>query len=44
MDPASRKKLFVDHEINNMPPVEDRGIAGFHPPTVKQIWRKMNET
>lgn len=44
MDPASRKKLFVDHEMNNMPPVEDSGIAGFHPPTVKQIWKKMNET
>tara|TARA_B100000287_G_scaffold402367_1_gene423220 strand:- start:1151 stop:1864 length:714 start_codon:yes stop_codon:yes gene_type:complete len=38
MDPATRQKLFTDHEMNGMPPVHDRGIAGFNPETVKEIW------
>ena len=42
MDKATRHKLFVDHEINNMPPVEDRGIAGLNVETVKQIWKSMD--
>ena len=42
MDKAKRHKLFVDHEINNMPPVEDRGIAGLNVETVKQIWKSMD--
>jgi hypothetical protein len=41
MDPDSRHRLFVDHEMNNMPPVVDRGIAGFDPKTVKEIWRNI---
>ena len=42
MDKDTRHKLFVDHEINNMPPVEDRGIAGLNVETVKQIWKSMD--
>ena len=41
MDPESRQKLFTDYEMNNMPPVFDRGIAGFDPLTVKEIWRNI---
>ena len=42
MDPDTRHKLFVDHEINNMPPVEDQGIAGLNVETVKNIWQSMD--
>ena len=38
MDPVMRQKLFTDHEMNHMPPVHDRGIAGFDPNTVRQMW------
>ena len=38
MDPVMRQKLFTDHEMNGMPPVHDRGIAGFAPNTVQQMW------
>ena len=41
MKPETRQKLFTDHEMNNMPPVMDNGIAGFDPNTVKTIWEKM---
>jgi hypothetical protein len=41
MDAESRQKLFTDYEMNNMPPVFDRGIAGFDPLTVKEIWRNI---
>ena len=41
MDRETRRKLFVDHEMNNMPPVFDKGIAGFDPLTVKEIWRNI---
>ena len=42
MNKDTRHKLFVDHEINNMPPVEDRGIAGLNVETVKKIWQSMD--
>ena len=42
MNPEEREKLFVDYEMNNMPPVEDRGIAGFDSLTVKEIWRNLD--
>ena len=41
MTPETRQKLFTDHEMNNMPPVMDNGIAGFNPNTVRKIWENM---
>ena len=41
MTPETRQKLFTDHEMNNKPPVMDKGIVGFDPNTVKTIWEKM---
>ena len=43
MDPETRQKLFVEHEMNGMPPVHDRGIAGFDPNTVSKIWLQMRQ-
>ena len=37
MTPETRQKLFVDHEMNGMPPVMDHGIVGFDPNTVKEL-------
>ena len=37
MDPKTRQKLFDDHEMNNLPPVNDHGILGFNPSRVEQI-------
>ena len=37
MDPSLRQKLFTDHEMHNKPPVEDSGILGFDPNTVKGL-------
>lgn len=41
MNEDNRGELFINHDINNMPPVFDRGIAGFDPKTVKTIWENM---
>ena len=37
MTPETRQKLFVDHEMNGMPPVMDHGIVGFDPKTVATL-------
>ena len=37
MKPETRQKLFVDHEMNGMPPVMDHGIVGFDPKTVATL-------
>ena len=42
MTPETRQKLFTDHEMNNMPPVMDNGIAGFNPNTVRDIWKNIS--
>ena len=37
MTPETRQKLFVDHEMNGMPPVMDHRIVGFDPKTVATL-------
>lgn len=44
MDMETRQKLFDEYEMSMKPPVEDRGIAGFDPNTVKEIWRSLDIT
>lgn len=41
MNPAIRQQLFNEYEMENKPPVCDRGIPGFDPNTVKEIWRNI---
>lgn len=42
MDTEERQGLFNEYEMTNKPPVTDRGIAGFDPETVKEIWRNID--
>ena len=37
MEPSIRQRLFDEHEMKNIPPVEDSGILGFDSKTVKDI-------
>jgi len=37
MDPSVRQDLFTKYDVNNETPVEDQGILGFDPNTVKEI-------
>ena len=41
MDPSVRQELFTSHEMNNLPPVGDMGIAGFNPNTVEEIMKTL---
>ena len=37
MEPSIRQDLFTKYDVNNETPVEDQGILGFDPNTVKEI-------
>jgi len=41
MEPSVRQELFTSHEMNNLPPVGDMGIAGFNPNTVEEIMKTL---
>ena len=42
MDKNDRNQLFDEYEMQKKPPVFDRGIAGFDPKTVKEIWSNID--
>ena len=37
MDPVVRQGLFTKYDVQNTKPIEDQGILGFDPNTVKEI-------
>ena len=43
MDPDVRQSLFTEHEINNVPPIQNTGVAGFDPVTVKNIMKTIDK-
>ena len=37
MEPSIRQDLFTKYDVENQKPIEDRGILGFDPLTVREI-------